>query len=63
MFEIQCGKKQQDDRVCMGHFWICVYHLTDCLRKKFGDDDFKENSGSIRASCSQKCRDRGKSKA
>ena len=23
MFEIQCGKKQQDDRVCMGHFWIC----------------------------------------
>ena len=22
MFEIQCGKKQQDDRVCMGHFWI-----------------------------------------
>ena len=24
MFEIQCGKKQQDDRVCMGHFWICA---------------------------------------
>ena len=22
MFEIQCGKKQQDDRICMGHFWI-----------------------------------------
>ncbi|KAL5503185.1 hypothetical protein EMCRGX_G010093 [Ephydatia muelleri] len=37
--------------------------LEDCLRKKFGDEDFKENSGSIRASCSQKCRDRGKSKA
>ena len=27
MFEIQCGKKQQDDRVCMGHFWICGSHL------------------------------------
>ena len=22
MFEIQCGKKQQDERVCMGNFWI-----------------------------------------
>ena len=27
MFEIQCGKKQQDDRVCMGHFWICATML------------------------------------
>ena len=27
MFEIQCGKKQQDDRVCMGYFWICADNL------------------------------------
>ena len=30
MFEIQFGKKQQDDCVCMGHFWICTHtHMHD----------------------------------
>ena len=30
MFEIQFGKKQQDDRVCVGHFWICSALLVVC---------------------------------
>ena len=27
MFEIQFEKKKQDDRLCMGHFSICVVKL------------------------------------
>ena len=42
MFEIQCGKKQQDDRVCMGHFWILMWYLTgdlEFLSKMYGLSD------------------------
>ena len=29
MFEIQFEKKKQDDRLCMGHFSICVENEDD----------------------------------
>ena len=46
MFVIQCGKKQQDDRVCMGHFWICF--VFEIIRKnRFSDPQKPEKSISV----------------
>ena len=47
MFEIQCGTKQQDDRVCMGQFWIGVNMEVYLLR---AIDEFARSSACAASS-------------